>query len=382
MKRFLSLGMAFLLTLSMVAGCASAEAASNSGNNNTVQFDFETDDSGFIPIFADYPNIEGVEDFYEFRHEYGKIPIDGAGKGIFISGSNHSDDLFMGYVKVLEGFSPGRAYQFDVTFKLATDVDGGLMGVGGAPGESVTVKCGITPTEPLSVSNAPGECYRMNIDKGVQSNDGKDMVIVGDMTKTENNRPGEYEFKEFQVELETVANIRGEIYLIIGTDSGFEATTSYYLDDISVQWKDTEQPAVTRAQAAQMLFHAADRASADPTACSFRDVAVDAPYAEAVAWVQQNGYLSGYGNVLFGPENNMTVEQAMVMIYRFFGKPTADPVALSSIQGGDQVSVWAKDAVAWTLTSEILKTTSSISPQAPITLEELTYSIGQIVVAC
>ena len=78
----------------------------------------------------------------------------------------------------------------------------------------------------------------MNIDTGNQGNSGKDMVVVGDMTKTENNRPGEYEFKEFQAEFDVTANIRGEVFLIIGTDSGFEATTSYYLDDISVSWED------------------------------------------------------------------------------------------------------------------------------------------------
>ena len=58
------------------------------------------------------------------------------------------------------------------------------------------------------------------------------MVVVGDMAKTENLRPGEYEFKKFTAEFDTAANILGEVYLVIGTDSGFEATTSYYLDEL------------------------------------------------------------------------------------------------------------------------------------------------------
>lgn len=231
------------------------------------------------------------------------------------------------------------------------------------------------------MSGGPGEPYRMNIDTGIQANSGKDM-IVGDMAKLENTRPGEYEFNEYQVEFETAANIRGEVYLIIAADSSFEGTTSYYLDDISVQWEDTEQPAATRAQAVQMLFDAADRASADPESCTFRDVAVDASYSEAVAWAQQNGYLFGYGGGLFGPEDSMTVEQAMLMIYRFFGSPDADLSILGGVKGGDQVSPWAKDAVAWTMAAEVLRPAGSISPQAQITVEGLTYSISQIVVAC
>lgn len=381
MKRYFTTGLAALLSLScLLAGCTSAAAVADP---NTVNFDFEKDDSGFAPIFADYPNSEGVEEFYEFRHEYGAIPIKGAGNGIFISANNHSDDLFMGYKKVLDGFAPGRTYRFNLSFQLATDVESGMFGVGGSPGESVIVKCGITPTEPISYVTGEGdmEQYILNIDAGIQNNSGRDMVVVGDMTKTENARPGEYEFKEFQAEFDATANVLGEVWLIIATDSGFEATTSYYLDDISVSWEDIEQPAATRALAAQMLFDTADRPSADPASCPFSDVAVTDENAEAITWAQQNGYLNGYGNGKFGPADSMTTEQAMVMIYRFFGSPEADISALNGLTGKDNISDWARDAVAWALANEILRPTKSISPQAPITVEELTYSLSQIVIA-
>ena len=94
--------------------------------------------------------------------------------------------LFMGYVKTLEGFAPARTYHFTVSFKLATDVEGGLVGGGGSPGEGVTVKCGVTPTGPvaLPVDNGGGMIYyRLNIDAGRQANSGKDMTVVGDMAK-------------------------------------------------------------------------------------------------------------------------------------------------------------------------------------------------------
>lgn len=381
MKRFLMTGLAFLLTFSMMTGYTSAAAATA---DNSLYFDFEKDDGGFTPIYADYPNSEGVENFYEFRHSYEEIPIDGAGKGIFISGNNHSDDLFMGYVKTLEGLAPARTYHVTVSFKLATDVDSGQVGVGGSPGESVTVKCGLTQTQPVSIVYGTGEYayYRLNIDAGQQSNGGKDMVVVGDMAKTENNRPGEYEFKEFQAEFDVAANILGEIFLIIGTDSGFEATTSYYLDDISVSWVEAAvQPIVTRGQAAQMLFHTADRPSADPATCPFRDVTDDNYYVEAITWAQESGYLVGYGNWIFGPEESMTVEQAMVMIYRFFGSPATDISVLDGINGSDQISFWAKDAAAWTIANEIFQPGKTVFPHEPITVEELSACLGQIVVA-
>lgn len=352
MKRFFTAGLAPLLALNMMAGCTSA--------------------------------AEGVEEFYEFRHEYTKIPIDGAGKGIFLSGNNHSDDLFMGCVKTLEGFAPARTYHFSVSFRLATDVEGGLIGVGGSPGESDTVKCGVTQAAPaaLPVESSGTTYYRLNIDAGRQSSGGRDMTVVSDLAKAENSRPGEYEFKAFTAEFDTTANILGEVCLIIGTDSGFEATSSYYLDDISVTWEEAEQPTVTRARAAQMLFNTADRPSADPAKCPFRDVAAEDPCAEAITWAWENGYLGGYGDGLFRPEDPMTVEQALVMIHRFFGRPAADPSVLSRYEGGGQVSAWARDAAAWTLANQVFQPRGAISPQAPITVEELTLCLGQIVVAC
>ena len=367
----------------MASGYAAAPAGP--AGQGSIHFDFERDSAGFTPIYADYPDQEGVEEFYEFQHAYDQVPIDGAGGGLFLSGSNHSDDLFMGYVKTLEGFAPARTYRFSVSFKLATNVEGGLVGVGGSPGEGVTVKCGVTQTAPAAVPVASGGTtyYRLNIDAGRQSNGGEDMAVVGDMAKTENTRPGEYEFKEFQAEFDTAANPLGEVYLIIGTDSGFEATTSYYLDDVSVTWEEAaQQPAVTRAQAAQMLFDTADRPSADPAQCPFRDVAADDPNREAITWAQENGYLGGYGNGQFGPGDGMTVEQAMVMIYRFFGSPAADQAVLSGYEDGGQVSPWARDAVAWTITSQVFQPHGAIAPQAQITVEELAACLGQIAVAC
>lgn len=231
MKKIFSITTVFALLIAFMSGCT-PKAESPAGTS--AFFNFEQSDSGFVPIFADYPDQKDVDSFYEFQHSYGEVPIPKAGKGIFISGNNRSDDLFMGYIKKLEGFTAGETYHFSVSFKLATNVEGGLVGAGGAPGESVTVKCGIVSIEPKA-ANESGY-FRMNIDTGAQSNGGKDMTVVGDMAKTENNHPGEYEFNEFSTEFDTTTNEDGEVYLIIGTDSGFESTTAYYLDDISVTW--------------------------------------------------------------------------------------------------------------------------------------------------
>ena len=51
---------------------------------------------------------------------------------------------------------------------------------------------------------------------------------------------------------------------------------------------------------------------------------------------------------------------------------------LDRYQDGGQVSPWARDAVAWTITNKLLEPGDAIQPQSPITMKTLRYAIGQI----
>ena len=372
-KRFWSLGVAAAMGMSILAGTAAAKETTAG-----LTFDFNQNDGGFTPIFSDYPNEQGVEEFYELRSGHEEVPIAEAGKGLFLSGNNHSDDLFMGYYKDLSGLVPETEYQFTVRFQLATNVENDMIGIGGAPGESVFVKCGVASKEPENSLDSLNH-FCLNIDKGSQSTSGSDMIVVGNLAKEEINRPGEYEFNEIETKVIARTDEAGTAYLVIGTDSGFEGVTSYYLDDISVSWADTATVSITRGDAVKMLFdhaHRWDEAVGPPT---FTDVAWDAPYAEAVAWAEQNGYLGDYGNGFFGPEDMMSVEQAMVMIYRLFGSPkVTDAGVLDSYKDASQISPWARDAVAFSITNKLLVPDGKILPQSPISVKALRYAIGQI----
>lgn len=372
-KRFCSLSIAAAIGMSILAGTAAAKETTAG-----LTFDFNQNDGGFTPIFSDYPNEQGVEEFYELRSGHEEVPIAEAGKGLFLSGNNHSDDLFMGYYKDLSGLVPETEYQFTARFQLATNVENDMIGIGGAPGESVFVKCGVASKEPENSLDSLNH-FCLNIDKGSQSTSGSDMIVVGNLAKEEINRPGEYEFNEIETKVIARTDEAGTAYLVIGTDSGFEGVTSYYLDDISVSWADTATVSITRGDAVKMLFdhaHRWDEAVGPPT---FTDVAWDAPYAEAVVWAEQNGYLGGYGNGFFGPEDMMSVEQAMVMIYRLFGSPkVTDAGVLDSYKDASQISPWARDAVAFSITNKLLVPDGKILPQLPISVKALRYAIGQI----
>ena len=129
-----------------------------------------------------------------------------------------------------------------------------------------------------------------------------------------------------------------------------------------------------------MLFDtAAGRLDAVPVSCPFRDVAAGHPNIEAITWAQENGYLCGYGKGLFGPEDCMTVEQAMMMFYRFSKGPKADQTVLNRYKDCGMISTWARNAVSWAVTGGMFRSDGIVSPQAAITEEWLFDCLGKIV---
>ena len=205
----------------------------------TFTFDFSEDTEGWNVEFADYP--VGEETFYEltFSHSLLPPPLDQNTYSVMISGNNHSDDLFMYLKKKITGLKPDTEYRFTCQVEVASQYPESAMGVGGGPGSSVWLKVGATKIEPARVVS--GTWYRMNIDKGNQAGGGQDMNVVGsigidgdDFVYTLIQRNNEDQL------LVVESDEDGGLWLIVGTDSGFEATTTIYYNIISVNLRETE----------------------------------------------------------------------------------------------------------------------------------------------
>lgn len=52
-------------------------------------------------------------------------------------------------------------------------------------------------------------------------------------------------------------------------------------------------------------------------AAAFSDVRAGQYYADAIAWANANGIVTGYGNGLFGPNDAITREQMAAILYRY-----------------------------------------------------------------
>jgi hypothetical protein len=159
------------------------------------------------------------------------VPLDTSQRALYISGNNHSDDLFMFWKGQIVGLAPNTSYRVRFEVEFATNAPAGCVGVGGSPGESVTVKAGASTVEPEAVD--VGGFLQMNIDKGNQANGGENALVLGDVASSQICGQGQprWELKNLASGAETIAVTAdgdGRVWLLIGTDSGFEATTSLY----------------------------------------------------------------------------------------------------------------------------------------------------------
>lgn len=200
----------------------------------SVSYLFNESDQDWTGDFADYP--EGDSITYQLVIKHDTIPtgtnVESKTRGLLVSGENLNDDLFMFIKKKISGLRPNTQYEVLFNAKFAsiapTDV------VINPPGESVILKVGATVLEPKKVLDAG--VYRMNIDKGNQEEEGSDMINIGHVgvgatTKkftviTRNNSSS----NSFIM----TTDATGEVWLVIGADSGFEGTTMLYYTQVDV----------------------------------------------------------------------------------------------------------------------------------------------------
>ncbi len=100
----------------------------------------------------------------------------------------------------------------------------------------------------------------------------------------------------------------------------------------------------------------------------YSDVSGDAWYADGIAWAVENGIASGYGNGQFGPNDSITREQFVVMLWKYAGSPETNSQALA-FTDADQASGYALKALRWAVETGILSgyTDGRLAPEGTAT---------------
>lgn len=133
-------------------------------------------------------------------------------------------------------------------------------------------------------------------------------------------------------------------------DAVYKAKDNLYMEGVAAGIFAPEQ-AMTRAEFAQVVANMAGVVKAGigetyPT--QFTDVPADAWFAKAVEWASRYGIVNGTSETTFEPYGTITREQIATMLYRYAGNGAqADLAVLDQFEDADQVSGWAKEAMAW-----------------------------------
>ncbi|GAB3525916.1 hypothetical protein GCM10027443_00520 [Pontibacter brevis] len=197
-------------------------------------YNFEQNAQGWQGGMADFPKDWDQEKLeFDFAHEFLPAEVNKNGMGMMLSGRNMSDDLFLFMKKKVTGLKPNYTYRATFQVEFASKYPEASFGIGGSPGASVYLKAGGAPVEPMAVEE--GDDIQMNIDKGNQAQGGKHMVVLGSI-----GIPGQEE--KYQLvrrnnllkPVQITTDATGSLWLIVGTDSGFEGTTTLYYNSVEV----------------------------------------------------------------------------------------------------------------------------------------------------
>ena len=227
-----------VLSAAAVAALIACGDSTGIGDDNyDIEFDFSNDYQGWVAGFADYPVGKEVEWGIGSSLATLPSPLDVSRKGILLTGTNHSDDLFMYMSRGITALTPNKSYALRFRVTLATNAPKNCVGIGGAPGESVVLKVGGTSMAPGRIVDA-AQYYRANFDHGSQLTGGQDASPVGDLANSNTNcLTPRYELKQYDsgtMPLTVTADASGRVWLVLGIDSGFEGTTSVYVTSVKV----------------------------------------------------------------------------------------------------------------------------------------------------
>lgn len=133
-----------------------------------------------------------------------------------------------------------------------------------------------------------------------------------------------------------------------------------------------EPELMTRAAFVVKLHAAQGSPAAGGSTENYLDVDADAPYAEAVRWASGEGLINGYGNGRMGPEDVLSREQLVTILWRQAGSPVLmDYPGLTNYTDAADISRYAQPALAWAHQQGLVPAGGELKPLEGVTTAEV-----------
>jgi hypothetical protein len=198
----------------------------------SINYNFQSGAEGWLADFTDYPVNENPEadTIYHWKAELINSPSGTNGAVAYmLSCDNINGDIFMFLKKKIGGLKPNTNY--NVVYEIALSSTAQI-------GQGIILKAGASDMEPKKVIE--NNYYVLNIDKGSSTLSGENAISFGDIGGSSSyssiikGNAGAYE------PFRTRTNSKGELWLILGTESLYQGITSVYFTNINLIFSVSE----------------------------------------------------------------------------------------------------------------------------------------------
>ncbi len=211
--------------------------------------------------------------------------------------------------------------------------------------------------------------------------------------------PTRMEYRDGQLQMR-VHSFAGGVFMLIAYETSFQDVAGWgkpFIDELASRLvvqgtgggKFTPERSVTRAEFASILTGALGLYNVD-RAGTFRDIEGDAWYSDSVAAAQAFGLINGYEDHTFRPDEQITREEAMVILARAFRLMELQPAyteeeqaaALAAFKDQGDLQDWSAKAASFTILLGIVNGNGSeLLPGAPMTREQLASVVVKLLQA-
>lgn len=215
-----------LLMLGGVGACESEDPTRPEPDPMSFAFDFDAGGHGWLADFVDFPLDQEAEVGFVSDRRPLRAPLDENRSALYHRGLNLSDDLFMYHKRRVHGLEPGATYRVHFRAEFATTVATDCIS-----GLALFLKAGAVVDEPQRVIGNADGWVRLSADKGIQTDIGDDVILLGEMRSTTPGCPedelglGELESDDA---LTVTADEDGAVWLFFGEESVFEIAHEVY----------------------------------------------------------------------------------------------------------------------------------------------------------
>ena len=224
--------LAALIMLCLMPGCVNPDKPDST---KEYWYDFKDGTQGWTGLFADYPK-DSTGYNLNFGQAHLPLPLDTGIGAVILSGNNHSDDLLACMFRKIDNLIPNAAYQVTFKIELASNVATNSMGIGGTP--DLALGAGGINYQPGTDLDST-DWYRPNFTSALQGFASNEVLqMLGTIGVTDTTTQYALITRDnISGPIELTTNEYGQLWLLIGTDSGFEGITTLYYKSIIIKLK-------------------------------------------------------------------------------------------------------------------------------------------------